>query len=238
MTSAQKLVFYATPPHDCNYLPERKAVTLFADPKFQKNMQLYTTLADCGFRRSGTHLYIPNCDNCNACVSVRIPVREFTASRNQKRTWKKNRDIAVTSVNAGFSPEHFDLYRKYLAARHPGGGMDNSSEDAYMDFLTAPWADTVFLEMRLADRLVGVAVTDVMDNALSAVYTFYDPELSARSPGKYAILFQIDLANRMGLDWLYLGYWISECSKMEYKSEYRPQQVFRNNVWQDDIPRI
>jgi len=233
MTSPQKLVFYATPPHDCNYLPERKAVTLFADPKFPKNMQLYSTLASSGFRRSGTHLYIPHCDNCHACISVRIPVSEFKLSRSQKRTWKKNSDIVIASLPADFSQEHFGLYKKYLAWRHPDGGMDNATEDAYMDFLTAHWTDTLFYEMRISGKLIAVAVTDVMNNGLSAVYTFYDPEESARSPGKYAILYQIAEAARLRLKWLYLGYWINECSKMQYKSDFRPHQIFRNNAWHD-----
>jgi len=235
MTSAQKLVFYATPPHDCNYLQDRKAVTLFADPKFPKSMQLYSTLADCGFRRSGSHLYIPHCNGCNACISVRIPVNSFMPSRTQKRTWKKNSDVVTQALPARFNEEHFALYKKYLAYRHPNGGMDNSTEDAYMDFLTANWTDTVFYEMRNSDKLLAVAVTDVMNDALSAVYTFYDPDESARSPGKFSILSQIDQARNMGLTWLYLGYWIQACSKMDYKSEYRPQQIFQNNAWHDYI---
>jgi len=236
MTSAQKLVFYATPPHDCNYLPERKAITLFADPKFPKNMQLYSTLADRGFRRSGTHLYIPHCTGCDACISVRIPVDQFKPSRSQKRTWQRNQDVVVKPLAAEFNTEHFALYKKYLAFRHPNGGMDNATEDAYMDFLTAAWSNTLFYEMRVSGKLLAVAVTDVMNDALSAVYTFYDPEESARSPGKFAILSQIRQAQLMGLTWLYLGYWISTCSKMEYKSEFRPQQIFQNNAWHDYIP--
>lgn len=236
MTASHKLVFYATPPHQCSYLPGRQAITLFADPKFPKSMQLYSTLADNGFRRSGNHLYIPNCNNCNACISVRIPVSEFRPSRNQKRTWKNNNDIEITTQVADFRQEHFRLYKKYLAHRHPDGGMDNSSEAAYMDFLTAQWADTVFYEMRVANKLIAVAVTDVMHDGLSAVYTFYDPDESERSPGKYAILCQIQQARKLGLQWLYLGYWIDACDKMKYKSEYRPQQIFQNNAWHDYIP--
>jgi len=233
MTSSQKLAFYATPPHKCNYLPDRQAVTLFADPKFPKNMQLYSALVNCGFRRSGAHLYIPHCNNCTSCISVRIPVRDFKPSRNQKRAWNKNRELVINELPSSFRQEHFELYKKYLSFRHPDGGMDNPTPEAYMDFLTAPWADTAFFEMRDSGELIAVAVTDIMENALSAVYTFYDPRFSGRSPGKFAILFQIEQAKRMGFEWLYLGYWIKQCEKMKYKSEYRPQQVFQNNVWYD-----
>ena len=124
MTNVQKLGFYATPPHECNYLPGREAVTLFADPLFPKNSRLYSALADCGFRRSGEHLYVPNCNKCNDCISVRVPVNEFKPSRSQSRVWKHNSDLSINELPAVFRQEHFDLYKKYLTTRHAGGGMD------------------------------------------------------------------------------------------------------------------
>lgn len=231
MTSAQKLGFYATPPHRCNYLPEQEAITLFADPNFPKNRNLYSTLASNGFRRSGTHLYIPHCRHCNACISVRVSANAFVPSRSQKRAWQKNSDLIIRALPAVFEQEHFMLYSKYLASRHPEGGMDNPTPESYMEFLTAPWTDTVFYEMRAGDRLIAIAVTDVMNDGLSAVYTFYDPDEATRSPGKFAILYQIEQARLAGLDWLYLGYWIQQSGKMSYKSEYRPQQMYVNNSW-------
>lgn len=236
MTSSEKLGFYATPPHRCNYLPEQEAITLFADPNFPKNRHLYTVLAGNGFRRSGTHLYIPHCKHCSACISVRVSARTFDPSRGQKRTWLKNRDLKITELSPVFEQEHFELYSRYLSSRHPEGGMDNPTPESYMEFLTAPWTETVFYEMRAGDRLIAIAVTDVMNDGLSAVYTFYDPEESRRSPGKFAILYQIEQARLLGLEWLYLGYWIRQSSKMNYKSEYRPQQVYINNSWRDSIP--
>ncbi len=154
MTTVQKLAFFATPPHDCNYLPGREATTLFADPRFPKNTRLYTALADCGFRRSGEHLYIPHCSRCSACIPVRIPVDEFSPGRSQKRTLKRNRDLVIREQPAEYNEEHFRLYEKYLRARHPGGGMDNPTPGAYMNFLTASWADTVFYELRLNGTLL------------------------------------------------------------------------------------
>jgi leucyl-tRNA---protein transferase len=235
MSSIQNLCFYATPTHQCSYLPDQQAITLFADPKFPKNMRLYSTLINFGFRRSGQHLYTPKCENCNACISVRIPVKKFSPSRIQKRIMKKNNDITITEKSSDFSEEHFNLYKKYIAVRHPGGGMDNPTSDNYMEFLTAPWSDTVFFELKIDNKLVGVAVTDVLDDALSAVYTFYDPDFKSRSLGNFAIMFQIIQANILELKWLYLGYWIKESNKMNYKSEFQPQQLFFNNSWHNQF---
>lgn len=231
MTRAVKLGFFATPPHGCNYLPGREATTLFADPRFPKNSRLYSALADCGFRRSGEHLYIPHCQNCSACVPVRVPVAEFRPSRGQARTLRRNRDLTIVRCNAEFKPDHFELYRRYLSARHKGGGMDDPTPESYMDFLTASWSDTVFFEMKLNDELVAVAVADRMHDAFSAVYTFFDPAHGARSLGRFAVLFQIEEARRLKLKWLYLGYLIDGCRKMEYKSEYQPLEYYVNNRW-------
>jgi len=231
MTRVQRLGFYATPPHNCNYLPEQEAVTLFADPHFPKNTRLYSALADCGFRRSGEHLYIPHCSACSSCVPVRIPVNEFIPSRNQLRTIKKNRKLTINRMPAEFDQEHFTLYKRYLASRHKGGGMDDPTRENYIEFLIASWTETYFYEMRDADRLVCVAVVDYMDDALSAVYTFFDPEYAKYSLGKFSIIFEIEEARRSGRKWLYLGYWIEGCDKMEYKSEYRPMEFYINNEW-------
>jgi len=231
MTTLQKLGFYATPPHKCSYLPDREAVTLFADPHFPKSSRLYSALSDCGFRRSGAHLYVPNCTGCSACIPVRIPVGKFRLSRNQRRTWRKNSDISVRAQPAEYQQCHFDLYTRYLQARHRHGGMDNPTPEQYMEFLTAPWVETVFYEMRSDGRLIAVAVADIMEDAMSAVYTFFDPAESWRSPGRYAILYEISQAGEMRLKWLYLGYWIENCEKMRYKSEYMPQQRFLENNW-------
>lgn len=231
MTRVQKLGFYATPPHECNYLPDREAVTLFADPRFPKNTRLYSALADCGFRRSGEHLYIPHCSGCSSCVPVRIPVREFSPSRGQLRTWRRNQDMEIVNRPAGFDEEHFRLYRRYLGMRHAGGGMDNPSEANYMEFLCATWSETIFFELRLHGRLAAVAVTDIMQNGLSAVYSFYDPDFHRRSLGRYSILFQVEEARRRDLEWLYLGYWIKQCRKMSYKDEYHPLEFYVDNDW-------
>jgi len=232
MTASQKLEFYATPPHDCNYLSNHEAVTLFADPHIPKNSRLYTALADCGFRRSGSHLYIPHCKDCSSCISIRVPVAEFEPSRSQRRVLAKNKDIVINELAPNFVYEHFDLYKKYLSYRHNEGGMDNPTQKNYMEFLTAPWSNTIFYEMRLSGTLIGVATADILDNALSAVYTFFDPAHSQRSLGKFSILYQIEQTRLRGHKWLYLGYWIEKCRKMSYKTQYQPHELFLNNKWQ------
>ena len=235
MTSNQKLGFYATPPHQCNYLPEREAITLFADPRFPKDARLHAALADCGFRRSGEHLYTPHCKDCSSCIPVRIPVNEFKSSRSQSRTWKRNKDLQVRKLPAEYNPEHFELYQRYLASRHPGAGMDNPTQDSYMEFLTAPWSETYFYEMRRKGELVCIAVVDHMKDAMSAVYTFFDPNFAKYSLGKYSILYEIRDTKRLGLKWLYLGYWVKGCAKMEYKNAYHPMEFFVNHEWRQDI---
>lgn len=230
--TSYELAFYATAEHECAYFKDRKAVTLFADPNFPKSRGLYTALVQSGFRRSGPIIYRPWCHACRACVACRIPVNAFTPRRSQRRAWLANRDLRVIETAQKVESEHFDLYRRYQQSRHPGGGMDDHTLEQYSDFLLSPWCETTFYEYRLDALLVGVAVTDRLDDGLSAVYTFFEPELAWRSLGVYSILLQIEEARRLGLSYLYLGYWIGDSPKMSYKDEYRPQERFVDNRWQ------
>jgi len=225
------LNFFSTPRYACSYLESEEAVTLFADPSVRKTPALYQRLSDYGFRRSGEHLYRPRCPRCSACVPVRVPAAEARLNRNQRRTLKRNADLRVDIRPAGFSRECFELYRRYLAERHSGGGMDNPNPEAFLDFLTATWSETQFHEMYLEERLVCVAVVDRLPLGLSAVYTFFDPDLRARSLGRFAILHQIERAQRLGLPWVYLGYWIRDNAKMRYKQEYQPLEYFIEGHW-------
>lgn len=232
-----KLRFYITAPHPCNYLEQKEANSLFVDPLFPKDKSLYSALVETGFRRSGEHLYKPYCSACSECVPVRIPVKKFKLNRNQNRAWNKNRDLVASESAAEFNEEHFRLYTAYLSARHADGGMDNPTPEHYRDFLWAAWSDTGLIEFRLKNKLIAVAVVDHLKSALSAVYTFFDPAYSKRSPGKYAILYLIEKAKSMNYQWLYLGYWISACNKMQYKIEYQPLQGFINNEWLNIKPK-
>jgi arginine-tRNA-protein transferase len=224
----EDLAFFASQAHDCGYLPDRSSVSLFADPEAVMDMELYGSLLENGFRRSGAHVYRPHCPTCRACMAARIPVEQFQSNRGQKRCLQKNDKINANITKPAFAEEHFALYRKYMATRHTGGGMDDPSEDKYMEFLTSNWADTEFVEFRLNKQLLAVAVMDVLPQGLSSVYTFFDPEYASLSPGRFALLWQINEAQRRHLPHLYLGYWIKDCQKMLYKQEYRPIELYLN----------
>ncbi len=225
------LKFYATQVHECSYLPGRDAITLFADPAAPMDTATYSALARLGFRRSGEHVYRPHCPGCNACVPVRIPVDQFRPDRSQRRTRARNTDLRVVAREPEFDPEHFELYQRYLSTRHPGGGMDSGDPDDYLRFVTSRWSDTLLYEFRLERRLLAVAAVDHLNDGLSAVYTFFDPDESRRSLGGWAVLWQIEETHRRGLPWLYLGYWIAESPKMAYKTRYRPLQAYDGHGW-------
>lgn len=218
-------------PHPCSYLPGRTATSMFLDPRQPLDSRQYAAFMRLGFRRSGDLVYRPHCRDCNACIPVRIPVDRFRANRGQRRIWKRNQDLSVITRPPQFSQEHFDLYQRYQAMRHPGGGMDDPDPQKYINFLGSRHIDTVFYEMRWREKLLGLAVTDILPDGLSAVYTFFDPEETRRSLGVYAVLWQVEQAAAHQLPWLYLGYWIKECPKMSYKANYRPLEVFLNGHW-------
>ena len=223
---------YASPAHQCAYLEDREAITQFIDPAQTMNSRLYSQLIEMGFRRSGEYVYRPNCNACQACRPVRIPVASFQASRNQKRVWRRNQDLKINIIPADLRDEHFALYRRYISFRHAGGDMDVSDPERYREFLLSSWAETWFYEFRLGTRLVAVAVVDRLTKGQSAVYTFFDPEFSERSLGTYAILWEISAVRKSGLSWLYLGYWIEECPKMSYKNRFQPLEIYRDGHWQ------
>lgn len=206
-------------------------MTLFADPKVSVNHTLYSELSELGFRRSGNYLYRPHCKHCCACIPVRVPVDKFVPSRKQKRVLRRNQDLEVHRVPAHFNPEHYHLYERYISARHRDGDMFPPSAEQFSSFLLSDWGNTYFYEFRLQGELLAVAVCDEMQNGLSAVYTFYAPEENDRSLGVHAILWQIQEARARGLPALYLGYWIKECQKMNYKTDYKPLEMFLNNQW-------
>lgn len=222
---------FQTLPHSCGYFAERTAQNLVIDPAAPQLDQLYGAALERGFRRAGGHLYLPHCGHCRACTPCRIDVEHFAPDRAQKRCLKRNADIGITESMAGYNAERHSLYERYLRSRHAGGGMDEADASDFRRFLTAPWSPTLFLEMRLNKRLVGVAVTDVCTNGLSAVYTFFDPDEQVRSLGTFAILQQVALAKRRGLPWVYLGFWIENHPKMDYKRRFRPLQLRGPSGW-------
>jgi arginine-tRNA-protein transferase len=231
MTQSLPLLFYVTPPERCAYLPARESVNVFADPRARMNTALYGRLIDKGFRRSGSHLYRPQCPGCNACIPTRIPVARFTPSRSQRRTWKINSDLRVNALTEAYRADHFALYRRYQRGRHAGGEMDNPTLQSYLDFMRCSWADTSLVEFRRGGALLAVAVCDCLAQGLSAVYTFFDPHEQRRGLGTYAILWQIEETRRRGLPYVYLGYWIANNLKMNYKTRFRPIEGLIDGQW-------
>ncbi len=191
----------------------------------------YSALAEIGFRRSGSHVYAPHCPHCQACVPARLPVSVFQPNRKQRRTRNTRLKLSITITEPLFREEQFALYQRYLSARHIGGGMDDPSPEKYLTFLTSNWSQTEFVEFRYNHQLVAVAVQDVLNQGLSCVYTFFDPDFADLSLGHYALLWQVDEAQRRNLTWLFLGYWIEDCQKMSYKQEYRPIELLHKGHW-------
>lgn len=231
MTDLSELKLYATKPHACSYLPGKDATTIFIDPDVDIDGDIFSQLSELGFRRSGHHVYRPKCDSCRACVPIRIPVNEFHMSRSQKRCTKANRDVQAHIVENIDTDEHYQLYATYIEQRHADGDMYPPSLKQYRDFLTSEWGITRYIEYRIEDRLIAVSVCDLLDNGVSAIYAFFDPDEHKRSLGVFNILFQIQWARELRLPFVYLGYWISKCKKMSYKVEYRPFQVLIENRW-------
>lgn len=216
----------------CPYLDERDSSNYIIDPEFSVTPDIYDFLLAKGFRRSAEIVYRPACPGCNECKSSRIPVAQFKPNRSQRRAWASvENDIAYRPCKASFSDKHYQLYLKYTQHRHADSEMSQSSKNAYMNFLTSSWSETIFVEIYLKKTLLAVAVTDRQPTSLSALYTFFDPEMEKFSPGVLAILTQLKLADELKLDWLYLGYWIKDSPKMAYKINYKPIQYFENGQW-------
>ncbi|MDX9874876.1 MAG: arginyltransferase [Spongiibacteraceae bacterium] len=231
MTALSRLKVFATHPHDCSYLEDQQATTLFVDPAAEMDSETYSQLSEMGFRRSGPHLYRPHCASCNACVAARIPVERFQPSRQQRRVWSRNRDLSVIGRHALDDDRYYTLYASYIEQRHRDGDMYPPSRAQFDAFLTAEWDITRYYCFELGDELLAVAVVDLMQGGLSAIYTFYEPALGRRSLGVYAVLWQIEEARRLGLPYVYLGYWIKQCPKMSYKVNYRPLELLINGRW-------
>jgi arginyl-tRNA--protein-N-Asp/Glu arginylyltransferase len=233
MREADELRVFHTGEHVCGYFPDRIARDLVIDPRDPRLAQHYPTALAWGFRRSGDLVYRPHCRGCRACLAVRVAAADFVPDRSQRRCLARNADVDVRVVPAHRTQEHLDLYRRYLQARHAGGGMDDHGAPEFEQFLIGGWSDGRFLELRdhASHRLLGVAVTDLVEGALSAVYTFYDPDERARSLGTFAILQQIAWARRDARQHLYLGYWIAGHGKMDYKRRFRPLEGFDGRQW-------
>jgi arginine-tRNA-protein transferase len=226
-----RVQFYLTAPYPCSYLEGLEARSQVAAPAHLIGPAAYSRLIQEGFRRSGHYTYRPHCYGCKRCVPVRIKAQAFQPSRSQKRCLRQNQLLKASIRPLDFQEEHYALYRHYQHARHEGGGMDLDDSEQYTQFLLFSQVNTSLVEFREDGRLAMVAVVDRVDDGLSAVYTFFDPDLAKRGLGTYAVLWQVELARKLGLPHVYLGYWIKEARKMAYKSNYKPLEGLVDGKW-------
>ncbi|MGV8954700.1 MAG: arginyltransferase [Cypionkella sp.] len=234
----RQLRFYMTSVAPCPYLPGKIERKVFANLPFSDGAHVNDELTQAGFRRSQNIAYRPACESCDACVSVRLLAREFAFSRSQRRILKLNDNLSRDLVEAEATMEQFDLLRRYLTHRHPGGGMAAMSWLDYVAMVEDTTVRTHLIEYRLPSldggpgALIGVSLTDLLTDGLSMVYSFYDPAFEGRSLGRFAILDHVRQAAAISLPYVYLGYWVQGSRKMDYKADFHPMEQLTRQGWE------
>ncbi|MCB1985421.1 MAG: arginyltransferase [Burkholderiales bacterium] len=226
------LKYHTTHPYPCGYFSDRMARSEVVSPEYSIDTETYGRLMKTGYRRSGQFVYRPCCDQCHACLSVRVKVETFIPNRSQHRSWKKHHHLTAEQHELYFDETHFALYQRYQAARHASGAMDQDSREQYQNFLLHSHVSSKLITFYDAAQLCMISIIDELPDGLSSVYTFYDPEIKQASFGTYSILWQIQLCRALNLNYLYLGYWIKEHKKMSYKAKFQPLEILVNNRWQ------
>ena len=235
--ATRQLRFFLTAPSPCPYLPGREERKVFAHLPLSDGAAINDALTQIGFRRSQNIAYRPACENCDACVSARIPVADYTFSRSERRILDRNRDLERNLVEAEATMEQFDLLRRYLLARHAEGGMADMTWPDYVAMVEDTAARTHLIEYRKRSAdggpgdLVACILVDVMTDGLSLVYSFYEPTLPKRSLGSFIILDHVVQASLAALPYVYLGYWVQGSPKMDYKARFNPVEVLRPGGW-------
>ncbi|MAU45764.1 MAG: arginyltransferase [Rhodobacteraceae bacterium] len=226
--------FYVTAPQACPYLPGRMERKLFTALQGDNAEKLNDSLSKQGFRRSQNVLYRPSCSDCAACLSARIDVRRFEPTKSQRRTLRRNDNLARRASSPWATEDQFSLFRRYLDARHADGGMADMDifEFAAMVEETPIRSRVVEYTDRESGALKAVCLTDVLDDGVSMVYSFYEPELQRKSLGTWMILDHVEIAREAGLPYVYLGYWVPGSPKMGYKAQFGALEVYRRGRWE------
>lgn len=226
------LQYYITPPHDCSYLAEKSARMVFLDPAHKIDVVTLSELSRMGFRRSGDFVYRPECHLCRQCLSSRVPVDTFVMNSSQKKAWKRNQDLELKVTRTQDASDlHYQLYERYINERHSDGDMFPPSYDQFEKFLIHSCSNSFFLELWKDDHLISVSTCDILDDGISAVYTFFDPDEQKRSLGVFAVLKQIEYVKSKHQSYVYLGYWVPHSAKMNYKSQYAPFELLLDGQW-------
>ena len=233
--SFEKIQFYKTTEYNCSYIDKMDAQSLVVTPYKSIDQNIFQDLIEKGFRRSGQYIYKPSCKSCTACIPIRLSVQKFLSSRSQKRIFKKHQHFDVREVSLAFKQEHFDLYSKYQNKRHSSINNDQNKIDDYNDFLIKSNVNSKLVEFWDGDLLKIVSIIDMMSDGISAVYTFFDPDDKKVSYGTYSIIWLINWCKTQQVKYMYLGYWIGECNKMKYKTNFKPYELYIKGYWQENI---